>query len=169
MKILLGFIVTLHALYATTQYTADIKTYDFPDISETHSFSEAIQKESRKRFFAPWDTEYVSPFLLETIAKSFLEKKLFGYNLHPFKDMKTILDNAYRGVIRKQKGIITKTTSWRAFPYAYPVFEDPSKAGNGYPFDLFQYARLSPGRPVQILRYSKDREWVLVSLGSVDI
>lgn len=62
--------------------------------------------------------------------------------------------------------IITHITPLRVFPTNLPNYNDPKKAGEGYPFDNWMMSYLFPGAPVRVLQISKDQLWYFVRTGS---
>ena len=50
----------------------------------------------------------------------------------------------------------------RALPTSAPMFNDPSKPGEGYPFDLLQHGVLPAATPVLITHRSKNGAWAFV-------
>ncbi|MEI3478896.1 MAG: SH3 domain-containing protein [Bilophila sp.] len=60
-----------------------------------------------------------------------------------------------------------RPTVLREAPTHRPRFSDPSKAGQGYPFDLFQYSALPVGMPLLVLHESADGAWLYVETGLV--
>ncbi len=62
----------------------------------------------------------------------------------------------------KKRAIARYHLNLRAMPTSKPLFKNPSKAGEGFPFDYLQNSTLYPQTPLLISHYSKDREWVYV-------
>lgn len=60
------------------------------------------------------------------------------------------------------RAISLRRSDVRTLPTSDPVFEDPRKAGQGYPFDVLQNSSLAPATPVYILGQSRDQLWYLV-------
>ena len=59
-------------------------------------------------------------------------------------------------------GVTVTTTSLRSMPTDKPLFLDPQKAGEGYPFDYMQNSLIAANKPLLISHYSKDKKWVFV-------
>ncbi len=53
-------------------------------------------------------------------------------------------------------------THLRAFPTHKPLFSDPLKAGEGFPFDYMQNSGIHFNEPLFVSHYSKDGAWVYV-------
>ncbi|MDY0117479.1 MAG: SH3 domain-containing protein, partial [Sulfurimonadaceae bacterium] len=90
----------------------------------------------------------------------------FGENLKPlssqfFVKMRENSNFDTYGVVSK-KGITLTYTSLRLFPTNRPLFKDPAKAGEGFPFDYLQNSSVAPNKPLFISHYSKDKEWAYV-------
>jgi hypothetical protein len=140
---------------------AHLQQEELPPIPKDIFFSQDSKKKSLDLFFQPWgDMSFLS---FEALKKEMTSpQKLFGPNLLPFKEMGEIFKNIQQGIEVRKKGITLKTTMWRALPFSAPLFGNPKKAGEGYPYDCLQYGRLSPHRPVYIVGYSKDNIWALI-------
>ncbi|MDY0212616.1 MAG: SH3 domain-containing protein [Desulfuromonadaceae bacterium] len=50
----------------------------------------------------------------------------------------------------------------RALPTAAPIFNDPRKVGEGFPFDYLQHGVLPCGTPVVVTHMSPERNWVFI-------
>ena len=61
-----------------------------------------------------------------------------------------------------KRAITLKETSIRAFPTMLPLFLDPNRAGEGYPFDYLQNSTIHAYKPIYISHYSKNKEWVFI-------
>ena len=55
-------------------------------------------------------------------------------------------------------GLIVKRTDIRVFPTDEPSMSSPDR----YEFDRFQHSSISPGSPVGIYHFSKDKGWAYV-------
>jgi len=54
----------------------------------------------------------------------------------------------------------------RALPTMAPSYLDPTKPGEGYPFDYLQYARIPQNTPLLARHASRDGRWLFVELAS---
>ena len=54
----------------------------------------------------------------------------------------------------------------RALPTMAPSYLDPTKPGEGYPFDYLQYSRIPPDTPLMARHASRDGKWLFVELAS---
>ncbi|GAB7078359.1 SH3 domain-containing protein [Megalodesulfovibrio paquesii] len=59
-------------------------------------------------------------------------------------------------------GLVLQTGDLRVLPTAEPFFLDPSRPGEGYPFDYFQNSAIWAGTPVLITHQSADGLWLHV-------
>ncbi len=57
------------------------------------------------------------------------------------------------------RGIVTRESLVRVLPTDDPAYNDPRKAGEGYPFDNFQMSSIRPGTPIYTLAVSQDHRW----------
>ncbi len=60
------------------------------------------------------------------------------------------------------KAVTLRDANIRGFPTMKPLFKDPTKAGEGFPFDYLQNSSIHANKPIFVTHYSKDREWVHV-------
>ncbi|HGJ5890830.1 MAG TPA: SH3 domain-containing protein [Arsenophonus apicola] len=65
------------------------------------------------------------------------------------------------------RGITLRETAVRFLPTAYPAFEDPREAGQGYPFDMLQNSALHPAEPVYIAAVTADKSWSFIISSTV--
>ena len=59
-------------------------------------------------------------------------------------------------------GMTLHFSSLRNFPTHKPLFRDPNRAGEGFPFDYLQNSAIHANEPVFISHYSKDGAWTYV-------
>lgn len=78
-----------------------------------------------------------------------------------FNEMKMNANFNEVGLINKQ-AITLRQTNLRVFPSKNPVFKDPKKDGEGYPFDYAQNSLVNANEPIFVSHFSKDKEWVYV-------
>jgi cell wall-associated NlpC family hydrolase len=149
-------------------YTALLKHYYGQDIGDE----------------SPWNKSYIESVLgsgksLETDLKNFTvkftgsEAQFYGANFRVLDDSwkTSISKNALVPVAETYKpssrGIVLKQTNVRALPTIQPAFYDPTKAGQGFPFDELQMSMLHPGVPIYIAGTSQDKAWTFVISPSV--
>ncbi|MCX6074325.1 MAG: SH3 domain-containing protein [Campylobacterales bacterium] len=58
-----------------------------------------------------------------------------------------------------QRAITTRWMSLRVFPTSKPLYKNPARAGDGYPFDLLQNSSVAFNEPIFISHTSKDGAW----------
>lgn len=97
---------------------------------------------------------------------AYTAKNGFGENLQPYDEeffirMKDNSNIDSYGEVSK-KAITLGYTNLRVFPTNKPLFKDPTKAGEGFPFDYLQNSSIAPNKPLFISHYSKDKKWVYV-------
>ena len=59
-------------------------------------------------------------------------------------------------------GLTLHFSSLRNFPTQKPLFRDPNRAGEGFPFDYLQNSAIHANEPIYISHYSTDKAWVYV-------
>ncbi|HGJ5863143.1 MAG TPA: SH3 domain-containing protein [Arsenophonus nasoniae] len=65
------------------------------------------------------------------------------------------------------RAITLRETAVRFLPTAYPAFEDPRGAGQGYPFDMLQNSALHPAEPIYIAAVTADKSWSFIVSSTV--
>ncbi|WP_367614012.1 SH3 domain-containing protein [Pseudodesulfovibrio alkaliphilus] len=61
-----------------------------------------------------------------------------------------------------RRAIAVTNVNMRVLPTLPPTFYDPSRAGEGFPFDMMQNSLVAAGTPLLATHTSEDRAWVLV-------
>lgn len=121
-------------------------------------------------FFAPWSAAKPSVKARDAFAVFGLkpESRPRGWaeNLLPWSasNWSKLAANANRHTYpsRLDKAITVAPTPLREAPTHQPRFDNPLKAGQGFPFDLFMYATLPTGMPLLITHTSADGAWFFV-------
>jgi len=128
----------------------------------------STQKKYKEFYFSPWNMEKPEESL-EDISWPFLSfnaDNSYGINLQPLKDEFFIeMYNNYNFneyLLVSKKAITLNYTHLRALPTDRPIYRDPKKAGEGFPFDYLQNSSIAANKPLFVSHYSKDREWVMV-------
>jgi hypothetical protein len=121
-----------------------------------------------KHFFAPWKMTQTS-FTTEQAfwgVRGLGSKQGYAENLQPYPrdrwERIVALQNMSAFPSLAQAGIVTRNTALRVLPSLRPFFLDPSKPGEGFPFDHFQASALWLGTPVLICHISTDKAWYFV-------
>ena len=134
----------------------------------THKRYYDIQKKFDKHFFSVW--RYKRPPEKASIAKwpfrVYTKGCAYGENLQLLEQ--SWFDEMLKQANFKQFGKVSRYgmtlhfSSLRNFPTQKPLFRDPSRAGEGFPFDYLQNSAVHANEPVFISHYSKDRAWTYV-------
>jgi hypothetical protein len=128
-----------------------------------------IQKKYEEYYFNVWNIKENRDSVEEAKwpFNSFKASKSYGANLQPLKQ--SFFDRMYENAnfskyssINK-RAITLRETNIRAFPTILPLFLNPNKAGEGYPFDYLQNSTVHANKPIFISHYSKDKEWAYIS------
>ena len=136
--------------------------------AQLHKRYYKIQKRFDEHYFAVW--HYKRPPEKRYIAKwpfrSYTQGKMYGENLQLvsqewFDSMVKLSNFKQFGKVGRY-GMTLHFSSLRNFPTQKPLFRDPSKAGEGFPFDYLQNSAVHANEPIYISHYSKDGAWVYV-------
>lgn len=146
-----------------------------PDGAAHPLLSPEVQKglQSRffDRFFAPWRAQKASlaPKVAFWGTETFGRKKGFAENLQPWSRprweslVSMQMEGSYPSMARH--AIATRNTSFRVMPTDKPFFYNPSKAGEGYPFDYMQNSAVWIGTPLLVTHVSADGAWYFAEAG----
>lgn len=132
---------------------------------------EALFADFRMKFFAPWKRKYpsVTPDKSLWAWEQWKDATPWGENLKPRSKqwMEALLANCameeWGNVDRK--AVACTETDLRALPTERPFFRDLSLAGEGFPFDYLQNARVKAGEPLFVGHFSADGAWAFVETG----
>lgn len=134
----------------------------------THKRLYDIQKAFSKQYFSVWD--YKRPPESSAIARwpfrVYSKGESYGENLQRleerwFDDMLDQANFEHFGNVSRY-GITLHFSSLRNFPTHKPLFRDPNRAGEGFPFDYLQNSAIHANEPVYISHYSRDKSWVYI-------
>lgn len=150
------------------KYTADQLNYPKEEVP----ISEFTKQVFLNNSLLPWESS--SDSLLAKLG-SFPGKKLpylekygaddswYGEHKKPHTraEREALIANADSGSFPNfvHKGLVIQHTDLRRLPTERPGFDQPKKAGEGYPFDYFQETALWANTPLQILHLSRDKQW----------
>ena len=120
------------------------------------------------RHFDPWDRtqpEYPADKVFWGLA-AFADKQMYGENLQP-RDAGWLEAMAEASRVGEypslnRRAIAVANTAMRVLPTEKPAFDDPRRAGEGFPFDYVQNSLVLAGTPLYATHESADRAWVLV-------
>ena len=136
--------------------------------AQTHRRYYDVQKKFDNSYFAVW--HYKRPpekvYGAKWPFRSYTQGKMYGENLQLvgkpwFKKMVKLSNFRQFGKIGRY-GMTLHFSSLRNFPTQKPLFRNPNKAGEGFPFDYLQNSAVHANEPIYISHYSKDRAWVFV-------
>ena len=121
-----------------------------------------------KKYFSVWSANSMKTTLKDAMwaDRLYRDKEVYGENLQPLaksffeKNLKNANYEAFGKL--NQRGVTLRHVDLRAMPEEKPLFLDPSKAGEGFPFDYLQNSSIAANKPLRLSHYSKDREWVFV-------
>jgi len=119
-------------------------------------------------YFLPW--KFINaPYSLKEILwpyRIYEKGEAFAENLQ-FIDKQwfsTIKEYGNYGNFDTQKlyAISKRFSHLRSFATDRPLFRDPNKAGEGFPFDYLQNSAVHANEPLYLSHYSKDKKWSYV-------
>jgi hypothetical protein len=134
----------------------------------SHHTLVAVQRAYKKRYFSVWHDEAPRESLEDVIWPyvTFTPKDAFGENLQPLPQawFDAMLDEANFSEYGKvnRYAITLQFSHLRNFPTHKPLFRDPSKAGEGFPFDYLQNSAVHANEPLYVSHLSRDGAWAYV-------
>lgn len=180
---LLYILALIFILSACSSVHKELQTLEMPQeeiidlkvIPQFASFySGGINKENlstqdfTKNYFRVWNIDTISITLEEAMwaYNVFKYPQAYGENLQvlpqEFFDEVLLNSNFTEYATQNKPALSLGLLDIRAFPTERPVLRDPSKAGEGFPFDYMQNSTVAPNKPLFVSHYSKDKEWVFV-------
>lgn len=141
----------------------------FPYIDNNFTNQETvleIQKHFEERYYSPW-TYTVAPICSKE-AKWPISAFVSGYGsnlklVDPLWIKELVFQSNFDAFSTINKpAIATKWTNIRVFPTQKPLYNNPARPGEGYPFDLLQNSSVAFNEPLFISHYSKDGSWVYI-------
>ncbi len=129
---------------------------------------QALTQNFLARHFSPWKTrgalpETDRPFWAVEWIQS---KPVFGINLLPLEaeEIHRLVQSAsaQNYPSNARHGITLTHVDVRALPTAAPIFNNPRKAGEGFPFDYLQHGVLPYGTPVVVTHTSSEGNWFFI-------
>jgi len=125
-----------------------------------------------KKYFTPWNQTKVSYSLKEaTWGFSYKNKTIYLENHRKAskewfdKQIENSNFDKYNSELKK--AITIKNTNIRVLPTDSPMFYNPTKPGEGFPFDYNQNSSIKINTPIFISHYSKDKAWAYMQSGTV--
>jgi len=149
------------------RFPQDIKVYAERNALPHRRYYD-IQKKFDKKYFSVW--RYKRPPERSSTAswpfRVYKRGQSYGENLQLLKESwfdKMLKQANFRrfGSVSRY-GMTLHFTSLRNFPTNKPLFRDPNRAGEGFPFDYLQNSAVHANEPIFISHYSKDRAWTYI-------
>lgn len=128
----------------------------------------AVQRAYQERYFSVWHDEAPRERLEEIIWPyiTYTAEEAYGENLQPLPPAwfdAMLAEANFREYGNVNRYAITLNFSHlRNFPTHKPLFRDPSKAGEGFPFDYLQNSAVHANEPLYVSHLSRDGAWVYV-------
>lgn len=159
------------------EFSQDLNAYVKAETAGARLASEASQEAAASRyvtqFYKPW-TLKKSEFSKKSMAsraKSFSGKSSWTASGEKIDSglWERVIENANVKAFPSLgwKGILIENAPLRALPTSTPFYNNPNKAGEGYPFDYLQDALLWVGMPVYVSHISRDEEWLFCETAMV--
>lgn len=142
----------------------DVRTYS-DEIKPQYLSSLAKYK---KHYFRVWNIKKISIKLKNAMwaHKVYSSSNAYGENL------KLLDKNFFVSILKNsnfdefatinRRALSLRELNIRAMPSINPIFLNPNRAGEGFPFDYLQNSTIAPNKPLFVSHYSKDKEWVFV-------
>ncbi len=125
-----------------------------------------IQKLFEAQYYRPWSYTAAPICLKEASWPISAFKAGYGSNLKLydpswFHEME-VQSNFTTFSTINQPAITTKWMSLRVLPTMKPLYKNPERAGDGYPFDMLQNSSVAFNEPIFISHYSLDGAWAYI-------
>jgi hypothetical protein len=152
------------------------QTSDLAVLSETAKDNFIDQNKASKAFFdkyfIPWNSSKVSYPKIEAMwGQSYKNRKIYleNHQLASTEWFNKQIDNSnfdeYNTFVKK--AITLRNTNVRVLPTNSVMFYDPSKQGEGFPFDYNQNSLIKLNTPIMVSHLSKDRAWAYIESSTV--
>jgi cell wall-associated NlpC family hydrolase len=150
----------------------DAWRYVNPAAADNPLLSPEQQEEAAQRFlekhFGPWSNGGRPLPAEKAFAPLYAlaERRVYGSNLLPYPEeekarLEALCDVAgYPSLALR--AVTVQSSDLRSLPTRRPGFANPRKAGEGFPFDYFQYSMVRPNTPLLITHRSADGAWYFV-------
>lgn len=124
----------------------------------------------KQRFFAPWrQTHLTITQEKASWGEMYKEQKVYGLNhqLLSKEWFEKLNDNANWAQYNhlNAHAVVIRNSNLRVFPSSLPIFYNPKKAGEGFPFDYNQNSGIKINTPILLSHYSKDKQWAFAEAG----
>jgi len=152
------------------------KTDDLTELSKKANDDFINQDKATKdyfdKYFKPWEQSKVSYPRLEAMwGESYKYKQVYleNHKLASKEWFNKQIENSnfdeYN--VLPKKAITLRNTNVRVLPTNSPMFYDPTKPGEGFPFDYNQNSLIKLNTPIIVSHLSKDRAWAYMESGTV--
>lgn len=127
-----------------------------------------IQNSYEGNYFRPWNMQSIKTDAdqIKWPFRSYMPSNSYGENLKPLSqdwfDKMYKRSNFSNYATVNLKAITLRASSLRSFPTDKPIFKDPNKAGEGFPFDYLQNSSVHANEPIFVSHYSDDGAWVYI-------
>jgi cell wall-associated NlpC family hydrolase len=176
LSLLLLFFLSACSQINTLAYEdiADLKELPQKALPYTNSLDQnrslyEIQSQYAQHYFKAWHMNFskLSVDAMRWPFKSYTPQNSFGDNLQPISQLllnqlDTNTNLASYATINL-RAITVHQASLRTLPTDKPFFNDPRKAGEGFPFDYLQESSIHANEPIFISHYSLDGAWAYIS------
>ena len=152
------------------------KISDIAELSTTANNNFIDQNKASKdffqKFFIPWNSTKVSYAKLEAMwGHSYKSKKIYLEN-HQLASAEWFEKQIYNSNFDEyntlvKKAITLKNTNVRVLPTNSVMFYDPTKPGEGFPFDYNQNSLIKLNTPIMVSHLSKDKAWAYIESSTV--
>lgn len=142
------------------------------DIQEySHNFNTikhlTLQQNLYEKHFLPWKQKAITlSYEDATWGKQYIQQTMYGMNYQKLSPewFEEQLSNANFEAFStlNQKAITIKNSNMRVFPTMLPMFYNPQKTAEGFPFDYNQNSGIKINTPIMISHFSKDKAWAFV-------
>jgi hypothetical protein len=124
------------------------------------------------KYFKPWSSSKVSYSKLEAMwGQSYKNKTVYLENHRiataEWFDKQIVNSNFEEYNVAPKKAIMLKNANVRVLPTNSPMFYDPTKPGEGFPFDYNQNSLIKINTPIIVSHLSKDRAWAYMESSAV--
>ena len=144
------------------RFPQEIAPYVERNVVDRNSLYE-IQQHFNERYYRPWSYAVAPICAKEAAWATNAFRGGYGSNLKPYESSwfaKIEEESNFKAFSTlNQRAITTRWMSLRVFPTSKPLYKDPAKAGDGYPFDLLQNSSVAFNEPIFISHTSKDGAW----------
>lgn len=124
------------------------------------------------KYFKPWNSSKISYSKLEAIwGQSYKNKTVYLENHRiatpEWFDKQIANSNFEEYNLAPKKAIMLRNANIRVLPTNSPMFYDPTKPGEGFPFDYNQNSLIKINTPIIVSHLSKDRAWAYMESSAV--